>query len=121
VTSEAPPETPPEAQRTPPIPTFTGSSLIPGDDDSYVEIDEDGVPLGVWRWDPEEETWIFEEMPPLGDLPATGMLIGEEDGRGGPPSAIALALMLMLMLLGAGLRARGIKADGISKKSRTGL
>jgi hypothetical protein len=32
----------------------------------FIEFDEDGVPLGMWTWDPEEEMWIFDEDVPLG-------------------------------------------------------
>ena len=39
-----------------------------------VIVDDNGVPLGEWRWDEDEQTWIFDEFVPLGelDLPATG-------------------------------------------------
>jgi hypothetical protein len=37
-------------------------------------FDEDGVPLGEWRYDPELGEWVFDEFPPLADLPQTGQL-----------------------------------------------
>jgi hypothetical protein len=38
-------------------------------------FDENGVPLGEWRYDPETGEWIFDEFPPLADLlPQTGQL-----------------------------------------------
>ena len=56
----------------PPIPHVTGDSIVYVDDEHYLELDEDGVPLGEWRWDEEMEEWIFDEFPPLGSLPQTG-------------------------------------------------
>ena len=56
----------------PPVPTTPGSTLIQ-DGDGWIELDEDGVPLGRWTWDEDEEMWIFEEDIPLADaLPNTG-------------------------------------------------
>ena len=57
---------------TPPLPTIEGHQLVPGDDNTFIELDEEGVPLGQWSYDDEEEMWIFEEFPPLGGLPDTG-------------------------------------------------
>jgi len=37
-------------------------------------LDDDGVPLGEWRWDEDRGEWIFEQFPPLTDLPQTGVL-----------------------------------------------
>ena len=56
----------------PPNPTVLGNTLVPGDDGSFIEFDEDGTPLGEWRWDDDDEMWIFEEYLPLGNLPQTG-------------------------------------------------
>ena len=56
-----------------PRPMASGHTLTPNGSGSYIELDEDGVPLGEWRWDEEMEEWIFDEYPPpLGNLPATG-------------------------------------------------
>jgi hypothetical protein len=55
---------------TPPV--RPGSSYVPGDGGSFIEIGEDGTPLGEWRYDPIEESWIFEPYTPLADLPQTG-------------------------------------------------
>ncbi|MCL1829700.1 MAG: thioester domain-containing protein [Oscillospiraceae bacterium] len=71
-TPEPTPE--PELEAKPgPTPQFPGSSLeaIPGGN-GYYEIGEDGTPLGEWHWDEIEELWIFDEYPPLGDMPPTG-------------------------------------------------
>ena len=54
-----------------PLPTVPGNRLIP-DGDGWIEIDEDGVPLGRWEWNDEEEMWIFDEDIPLGSIPNTG-------------------------------------------------
>ncbi|MCL1829331.1 MAG: DUF5979 domain-containing protein, partial [Oscillospiraceae bacterium] len=54
-----------------PTPTAPGNSLVT-EGERYVEVDEGGVPLGVWNWDEDEQIWIFSEYPPLGDMPATG-------------------------------------------------
>ena len=55
----------------PPVPTASGNTLVPAGD-GWLELNEDGVPLGAWTWDEELEEWIFEEDVPLGYLPATG-------------------------------------------------
>jgi hypothetical protein len=69
-----PPGTPvqPGAPGVPPVPYFPGSSLIPLDDGGFLEIDEDGVPLGIWEYDDDEEAWIFDESIPFAALPQTG-------------------------------------------------
>lgn len=55
----------------PPNPIVPGHALTP-DGDGWIEFDEDGVPLGRWAWDNEEELWIFDEFSPLSELPPTG-------------------------------------------------
>jgi LPXTG-motif cell wall-anchored protein len=37
-------------------------------------FDEDGTPLGEWRYDEPTDQWIFDEYPPLAELPQTGQL-----------------------------------------------
>jgi hypothetical protein len=67
--------TPPEESEliAPPVPTAAGNTLVLTDDGTYIEFDEDGVPLGEWRYDEDEDEWIFDEYPiPLGDIPGTG-------------------------------------------------
>jgi hypothetical protein len=61
----------------PPAPTVPGHNVIPSGD-VYIEIDDDGTPLGEWHWDEPTEMWIFDAYPPLGNLPQTG----EQAGRG---------------------------------------
>ena len=55
----------------PPLPTVPGHTLIQ-DDDGWIELDENGIPLGRWEWDEEEEMWVLDEDIPLGGLPYTG-------------------------------------------------
>ncbi|MDR1246804.1 MAG: isopeptide-forming domain-containing fimbrial protein [Clostridiales Family XIII bacterium] len=56
-----------------PDPSTPGHSIIPGGDGSYIELDENGGPLGEWRYDPDSGDRIFDEYPPLaGALPQTG-------------------------------------------------
>jgi hypothetical protein len=60
----------PRLPETPPI--VPGVTLVPEEDGSYLEFDEDGTPLGRWTQDPGTGEWIFEEFPPLGEAPETG-------------------------------------------------
>ena len=53
----------------PPNPTEPGHPLIP-DGDGWIELDDDGIPLGRWEWGPDGE-WIFDRFPPLGGMPKT--------------------------------------------------
>ena len=54
-------------------PVVQGNQAVPNGD-TWIEIDDLGVPLGEWTWDPEDEEWIFEPMRvPLGMMPATGL------------------------------------------------
>ena len=59
-------------REVPPNPTVPGNELFP-DDDGWIEYDPEGVPVGRWDWDDEEETWVFDPFPPLAELPATGL------------------------------------------------
>jgi hypothetical protein len=62
----------------PPEPSKPGGKLLPSDNGNYIEVDENGVPLGEWRYDPDTNTWIYDEYPPLESmlesLPQTGQL-----------------------------------------------
>lgn len=55
-----------------PNPSLSGHIIVPSNDGIYLELDENGVPLGEWRWDNDTETWIFDEYAPMGMLPQTG-------------------------------------------------
>jgi len=56
----------------PPAPSNPSSTLVPGEDGRFIEIGEDGVPLGEWYWDNGDELWIFDEYPPKSTMPKTG-------------------------------------------------
>jgi len=89
------PSTDPDAsEMEPPIPP--NHSLIPGDDGMFIEVDEDGTPLGEWHYDEELGEWIFDKYPPLGTLPNTGDT--------GTPAY--LFLLIGLSVLGMGLTLR---------------
>jgi fimbrial isopeptide formation D2 family protein len=80
----------------PPAVAAPGNSLIPGPNGGYIEIDENGVPLGEWHWDEEEERWIFDEYPPLDRLPQTGAIAKDEW-----PSTGFLTVLFLLAIAGA--------------------
>ena len=83
-TTPVEPPTVPEDPPTPPDDRKTGGSDPSGpvsdgivevnEDGDFIELDEDGIPLGRWVWDDDEELWILDEFPPLGNLefPDTG-------------------------------------------------
>jgi hypothetical protein len=92
----------------PPVPTTPGNSIVPGDNGVYIEFDEDGVPLGEWRWDEPTEQWIFDEYPPLANLPQTGIPFIPESGKAWFFIGCGLlAMALLFCILGvAALRLR---------------
>ncbi|MDL2273586.1 hypothetical protein LJC34_03455 [Oscillospiraceae bacterium OttesenSCG-928-G22] len=63
------PATTPGQSAPPPSPS--GGTLVPNEE-GYEELDEDGTPLGQWTYNEETDEWIFEEYPPLGNLPNAG-------------------------------------------------
>ncbi|MDR1204712.1 MAG: hypothetical protein LBL26_04410 [Peptococcaceae bacterium] len=74
-TSRSEPEPTPRSETEPtyvPEPSPGGSIPEP----PPVPLDENDMPLGVWRWDPDLEEWILDEFPPLSGLklPQTGQL-----------------------------------------------
>ena len=90
-TSPGGPTTPttPTTPATPELPPVTpGNNLVPNDDGSYYEVDDNGVALGRWYQD-EDGKWIFDEMVPLADLAKTG-------------EQSAQWLMLLMLLSGLG-------------------
>ena len=71
------PSTPGGGDRgAPPVMHNPGDTLMPQYDDDgnliFIELGPDGVPLGVWHWDEDEELWVFDEEVPLADFPNTG-------------------------------------------------
>jgi hypothetical protein len=105
-----------EAERPAPPAPENGGSLVRLDDGSYLELDENGVPIGEWHWDEETGRWIFERYPPLAALddrlPQTGRLLW-------PVPALALlgALLFLLGLASERKRAR-IEAETSGQTSR---
>lgn len=55
---------------SPPNPTMPGNKLTPYQD-GYIEFDKDGFSVGIWKWNENDETWIFHENPPY-ELPEAG-------------------------------------------------
>ncbi|MDR2770817.1 MAG: hypothetical protein LBB57_02140, partial [Clostridiales Family XIII bacterium] len=62
----------PNEREEPTVPETPGRNVVPGENGVYIELDENGIPLGEWRWDEPTQQWIFDEYPPLADLPQTG-------------------------------------------------
>lgn len=60
------------AKPEPPRPANPGHTLVPGEDGTYIELDEEGVPLGIWTLDDGGE-WVFEPYPTPESLPKTGV------------------------------------------------
>jgi hypothetical protein len=90
----------------PPRPIQTGGNLtpVPGNGDAYIEIRDDGTPLGEWHYDDEQGEWVFDEYPPpLGDLPQTG-----EVPAGGflLPVLRLICGLFVILCLGRGLARR---------------
>jgi len=86
----------------PPVPNSSDFRLVPQFDENgnvcFIEIDDNGVPLGEWHWDDEEVMWIYDEYPPLSDLPVqTGV---------GDIRIYRALLLLSLMGMIAALRRR---------------
>ena len=53
--------------------------MIP-DDDGWIELDEDGIPLGRWDWDDDEKEWVyipFTPDPPMSDPPMSDPRISD--------------------------------------------
>jgi hypothetical protein len=99
----------------PPRPASPGDSVVPSEDadNVYIEIGEDGTPLGEWHYDEDLGEWIFDEYPPLallnalGKLPQTGSILPDGTGTYGAPFVI---LFIGLLSLGAGAMGLGLSA-----------
>ena len=57
---------------TPPAPSTPGHELVP-DGDLWVELDENGDPVGGWEWDKEVATWVYQELSAPIEMPRTGI------------------------------------------------
>jgi hypothetical protein len=104
----------------PPVPTGAGNALAPVADTSggaaYVEIGEDGTPLGEWHYDDGQNAWIFDAYTPLGALPQTGAF-SAPGGMLRPSAAMGgalLALPLLALLLYAAAELFRRRARGLS-------
>ena len=91
-------------REAPPIPNVQGNTLVPqyNEDDEviFIELDEEGVPLGQWGWDDEEELWLFDEFPPLGGWETTSMTLPQT----GTTSYVSVYLLLFgLSFVGMGV------------------
>ncbi|MCL2365343.1 MAG: hypothetical protein FWC71_11870 [Defluviitaleaceae bacterium] len=69
--------TAPQTSPTQPAPNNPLNQLVP-DGDAWLEIDDDGTPMGQWTWNANEEIWIFEQFVPnaallVGIMPQTGI------------------------------------------------
>lgn len=80
----------------------------------YIEIGEDGVPLGEWHWDEPTEQWIFDEYPPLGDLPQTGGILGIPES--GLPWFFIGCALLALAALFCGLGVAALRLNRASSR-----
>jgi hypothetical protein len=89
-----------------PFPTYPGQTIIPQDDGTYLVLDENGVPLGTWSYDPDLDEWIFDEATPLADLPQTGAVLPQDAYAGW------LGLLAELSLLGLAIAALRRRAEG---------
>jgi hypothetical protein len=88
-----------------PTPNAEGNSLIPGPNGTYIELDENGVPLGEWHYDDDAGEWVFDEYPPpLADLPQTGEVLSHTISS--YLWAIPLFALLLFGLIWPGLRKR---------------
>lgn len=58
----------------PKFPEDIPGTPVPTDEGTFEVIDENGVPLGELTFDEDQNIWIFDERPPLAELPQTGVL-----------------------------------------------
>ena len=60
-----------------PVPKDDSHTVVPDSErpNVYIEIDENGVPVGEWHRDGDSGVWIFDEYPPLAGLPQTGVVV----------------------------------------------
>ena len=71
----------PESANTPPTPTKPTNTVVLQHDGSYLEIDENNIPLGYWKFDVAQNKWFFEKLEANSstaalakELPQTGLL-----------------------------------------------
>ena len=95
----------------PPIPIEENIEMYWDEDlEMWLELDEDGVPLGGWFWDDEEEAWIHLDDVPLGSFDPTVELELPQTGRN---ALLGLCMMVAgLTLAGMGMSLRR-KEEGL--------
>jgi len=61
----------------PPVVQIEGNTMVQVDDFMYIEYDADGVALGAWVYDADEDMWFFDTDVPLAAfaLPRTGLML----------------------------------------------
>ena len=75
-----------------PPPRIETNTLVSNEDGDFVEFDEDGVPLGTWKWDSEIEEWVFFD----GEIPLGALKTGDN-------SHLAAYLAVCAAALGAAI------------------
>jgi len=81
------------------------------DDESWIELDPDGIPLGRWSWCNDEEEWVFDEFPPpLSAMPATG--------TSSMVTVYIIGLCISLLTFGVMCRLVTVRLYQVSKRRR---
>ena len=97
----------------PPIANDPSFSLQPQVDENnnvyYVEIDDLGTALGEWRYNDEEEQWIFDPYPPMADMEFLEEMPHTGDSLGSAFLYTLAGLTLMLFLLSTERKRRGVE------------
>ena len=91
-----------------PSPAKADNMIVAGDGGTYVEVDENGVPLGVWQWDEVKDEWIYEALPSAVDGSHNGPRMPKTGDGGSPPIVLPFAALL-LFACAASMRGRLFK------------
>ena len=67
--------------------------------DNYIELDGNNTPLAQWSYDEDGNIWISDELPPLAQLPQTGLLRW--------PITVLSASGIMLIVFGRAVSRKG--------------
>lgn len=87
-------------------PVDPGTTLVYTEDGGFIEIDDEGTPIGIWTYDEDNDTWIFDEIVPLGGLPQTGIV------NLFPIILVSILFGVSLILAGLLIKMRGSKKNG---------
>jgi len=60
------------------------------DGNGWIELDSNGTPLGKWSWDEAKSMWVFEEYPPVTNIP-------QPDTDDDPTNIIVLILIILIV------------------------